>query len=434
MQVRLAYGRDGLTVDFPDDGVEVIAPRFVAGLPDETAALRSALRDPLGARPLRELVAPGDDVLIVFPDVTRPMPSARVLPVLLAELDTLPPERITLLNALGAHRPNTRAELTDMLGAEIVGRYRILQHDPADRDALVNLGRTRFGREIWINRAFVEAQVRILTGFIEPHFFAGFSGGPKAVMPGICGLDTILGNHGAAMIDHPGATWGETEANPVYQEMAQVAERAAPEFLVNVTLNRRREITGVFAGDWRAAHRAGCAFVRQSAMRPVDGPYDCVVTTNAGFPLDANLYQAVKGLSAAARIVRPGGTLVLAAACTEGMRGHENFYRLLHASASPEALLAEIRGRREPQRDQWQAQILAGVLGRATVHLHSGLTEEAVRRCHLRPVEDVGAFVRAWRDRNPRGRIAVLPEGPQTIPCVQPDSGLIGRQRPDSGF
>ncbi len=417
MRVRLAYGREGLAVDFPDDGVDVIAPRFVAGLPDETAALRNALRAPIGTRPLRERVATGDDVLIVFPDRTRPMPSRRVLSAILAELDAVPPERITLLNALGAHRPNTRAELTDMLGAEIVRRYRVLQHDPEDREALVDLGRTAFGHEIRINRAFMEARVRILTGFIEPHFFAGFSGGPKAVMPGLAGIDTILGNHDAAMIDHPGATWGETEANPVHREIAEVAERAAPEFLVNVTLNRRREITGVFAGDWRAAHRAGCAFVRQSAMRPVGGLYDCVVTTNAGFPLDANLYQAVKGLSAAARIVRPGGTIVLAAACSEGMRGHANFYRLLHASASPEALLEQIRANRETQRDQWQAQVLAAILTRAEVHLHSVLPDGAVRRCHLRPVEDAGAFVRAWRDRNPRGRIAVLPEGPQTIPC-----------------
>lgn len=421
MRVRLAYGRDGLAVDFPDDGVDVIAPQFVAGLPDETAALRNALRAPIGVRPLRERVGPGDEVVVVFPDRTRPMPSRRVLSAILQELDALPPERVTLLNALGAHRPNTPEELTDMLGTEIVRRYRILQHDPQDREALVNLGRTAFGREIWINRTFMEASVRILTGFIEPHFFAGFSGGPKAVMPGLAGLDTILGNHGAAMIDHPGATWGETEANPVHREIAEVAERAAPEFLVNVTLNRRREITGVFAGDWRAAHRAGCAFVRQSALRPVDGPYDCVVTTNAGFPLDANLYQAVKGLSAAARIVRPGGTIVLAAACSEGLAGHANFYRLLCDCVSPGDLLTRIRAGRETQRDQWQAQILAAILVRAEVYLHSALPDEAVRRCHLRPLGDPAAFLRDWRHRHPAGRIAVLPEGPQTIPC--PDGG-----------
>jgi lactate racemase len=418
MHIRLAYGKSGLTVNFPDNA-DVITPKFVAGLPDEAAALREALCHPLGTRPLRELATAEDDVVIVFPDRTRPMPSARVIPAILNELSHLPTDKITLINALGVHRPNTREELTDMLGADIVKNYRILQHNADDRDMLVHLGQTSFGHEIWINRVFLQAKVKVLTGFIEPHFFAGFSGGPKAVMPGVSGIETIHGNHSAKMIDHPYATWGETKTNPVYQEMAEVADLVAPEFLVNVTLNRSRQITGIFTGQWREAHRDGCAFVRKSAMCLVDEPYDVVVTSNAGFPLDANLYQAVKGLSVAARIVRHGGTIILAAACTEGIANHENFYRLLRSQTSPEELIAMILGFVETQRDQWQVQILADILKKADVRIHSLLPDEAVRACHMRPVKDIALFLNEMKAMTPKCRIAVLPEGPETIPYIK---------------
>ncbi len=418
MQIRLAYGKSGLTVNFPDD-VDVISPKSVEGLPDQASALRKALRNPLGVRPLREIATSGDDVVIVFPDGSRPMPSSIVLPAILSELSHLSTDKITLLNALGVHRPNTREELTDMLGPGIVKNYRILQHNADDRDMLVNLGQTSFGHEIWINRIFLEAKVKVLTGFIEPHFFAGFSGGPKAVMPGVSGIETIHGNHSAKMIDNQGATWGETEKNPVYQEMAEVADRVAPEFVVNVTLNSRREITGIFAGNWREVHRDGCAFVRQSAMCPVDEPYDVVVTSNAGFPLDANLYQAVKGLSVAARIVRQGGTIVIAAACTEGITHHENFYRLLRSQTSTGKLIRMMLESPETQRDQWQVQILANVLKKADVRIHSLLPEEAVRACHMMKVNDIASFLNEIRAKRPNCRIAVLPEGPETIPYIK---------------
>jgi len=418
MQIRLAYGKSGLAVNFPDN-VDVITPKFVEGLPDEASALREALRNPLSAKPLHEIATSGDNVVIVFPDRSRPMPSSRVLPVILSELSHLPTDKITLLNALGVHRPNTREELTDMLGADIVKNYRILQHNADDRNMLVHLGRTSFGHEIWVNRIFMEAKVKVLTGFIEPHFFAGFSGGPKAVMPGVSGSETISGNHSAKMIDNPDATWGVTDTNPVYQEMAEVADIVSPEFIVNVTLNSSREITGIFTGQWREAHRAGCAFVRQSAMCPVDSPYDVVVTSNAGFPLDANLYQAVKGLSVAARIVRHGGTIIIAAACTEGITNHENFYRLLRSQTSPEKLLSMILGFPETQRDQWQVQILANVLKKADVRIHSLLPEEAVRACHMRPVKDIALLLNEMREKTPKCRIAVLPEGPETIPYIK---------------
>ncbi|MBC7254848.1 MAG: nickel-dependent lactate racemase, partial [Chloroflexi bacterium] len=296
MQVDLAYGRHGLMIEVPD-GATVLRPKEVPGVPDEAEAIRSALRKPIQSAPLRACVHPEDTVVIVFSDLTRPMPNRRVLPVLLEELAHVPREHILLLNATGTHRAQTREELIEMLGEEIVERYRIAQHNAFDTASLVDIGLTSFGHRVLINRLYLSAKVRILTGFIEPHIFAGFSGGPKAILPGVAGLETIMDNHSFAMLSDPRATWGITEGNPVWEEMLEVARMARPSFLLNVTINRRREITGVFAGEMETAHAQGVAFGREVAMVGVKEPFDIVITTNSGYPLDINLYQAAKGMS-----------------------------------------------------------------------------------------------------------------------------------------
>ena len=334
MRVKLAYGHNGLWVDLPDD-TTVIEPQFVPGLPHEAAAIREALRTPMGSPPLRSLAGPQDTVAVVFSDITRPMPNGRVLPVLLDELRLagVRDERIVLINGLGTHRRQTEAELRGMLGDDLVNRYRIVQHDAWDGENLVACGALHTGKPALVNRFYMEANVRILTGFIEPHFFAGFSGGPKAVLPGIAGFETIVDNHGASMIADPNATYAVTEGNPIWEEMLAVARSTAPTFLLNVTLNKERQITAVFAGDMETAHTAGTAFVRRTAMQPVTRTYDIVVTTNSGYPLDLNLYQAIKGLSAAAQIVAPDGELLIAAECSDGLPAHGQYQGLLQSAA-----------------------------------------------------------------------------------------------------
>lgn len=420
MRVKLAYGRAGLWVDLPDDAV-VIEPRFVPGLPDERAALRDALRSPIGTAPLRELVRPDDTVAVVFSDLTRPMPNDRVLPPLLEELARagVPDERIVLINGLGTHRPQTEEELTAMLGAEVVHRYRVLQHDAWDGANLVEVARNHQGRPVRVHRAYVEASVRILTGFIEPHFFAGFSGGPKAVLPGIADIDAILDNHGAGMIAHPQATWAVTEGNPIWEEMQKVAQATAPTFLLNVTLNREREITGVFAGALAEAHRAGVSFVRRTALRPVRTLFDIVVTSNSGYPLDLNLYQAVKGMSAAAQIVRPGGHIIIAAECWDGIPDHGEYGRLLREARSPEGLLERIMSPGFRCQDQWEAQVQAQIQRKATVHVYAdGLSDDQLREALVVPCRSIEETVARLRRENPSATVAVLPEGPQTVPYV----------------
>lgn len=422
MKVRLAYGKEGLWVELPDDlEVEVIEPRFVPGLPDEEAAIRKALREPIASPPLRELVRPSDTVAIVFSDITRPMPNRRVLPPILEELSHVPRENIILINALGTHRPQTRQELEEMLGPEVVSNYTILQHDCNDRSTLHYLGETSFGHPAWVNKAYMEASVRILTGFIEPHFFAGFSGGPKAVLPGIAGLETILMNHGAEMIDHPRATWGVTEGNPIWEEIREVAARTRPTFLVNVTLNREKQITGVFAGDVWEAHARGVKFAASSAMVEVDEPFDIVITSNSGYPLDINLYQAVKGMSAAARVVREGGSIIIAAECRDGIPDHGEYRNILRMASSPAELLEKIRRPGFLVQDQWEAQIQALVQLKAEVYVKSSyLTEDQVREALLKPCRSIEETLQELLARyGPGARVCVLPEGPQTIPYLR---------------
>jgi nickel-dependent lactate racemase len=423
MRQKLAYGREGLWIELPDDApVTVIEPRFVPGLPDEQAALVAALRAPVGSPPLRELVRPDDTVAVVFSDLTRPMPNDRALPPLLEELALagVPDEQIVLVNALGTHRSQTDDELERMLGSVVLQRYHVVQHDAWDDENLVEVGRNRAGRPVRVNRTYMEASVRILTGFIEPHFFAGASGGPKAVLPGISDIEAIMDNHGATMVGDPQATWAVTQGNPMWEEMLTVAQYTKPAFLLNVTLNREREITGVFAGDLAAAHQAGVAFVRETAMQPVPEPFDIVITSNSGYPLDLNLYQSVKGMSAAAQIVRPGGDIIIAAECWDGVPSHGEYKRLLWEASSPQELLDTVTVPGFRCHDQWEAQVQAQIQLKADVHVYAdGLSDDELRHALLIPCQSVEETVARLRGSNPGATIAVLPEGPQTVPYVE---------------
>jgi nickel-dependent lactate racemase len=420
VKVHLAYGRDGLTVELPDKNVTVVEPQYVPGLPDEAAALRAALRQPTGSPPLVEVLKAHETVAISFCDITRPMPNDRVLPVLLQEVERVVPRaHITLVNGTGTHRGNTDAELRRMLGDAIVDRYRIVTNDARDPATLVKVGTTTSGNDVWLNRAFVEADVRLLTGFIEPHFFAGFSGGPKMVMPAVAGVETVLRNHGARNIGDPRATWGVTDGNPIWEEIREAALMVAPRFSVNVTLNKAHEITAVFAGDMLESHREGCAYAKRTAMRAVEKPFDVVLTTNSGYPLDLNVYQAIKGVSAGARIVKDGGAVVAAAECWDGIPDHGDYKDLLFAARDPEELLARINAPGFQVPDQWEAQIQAMIQRRCAVYLHSTLPDDVVRRTLLTPCADVEATIaHLLAEYGPDSTLCVLPQGPQTIPYL----------------
>jgi nickel-dependent lactate racemase len=422
MRLKLAYGRSGLEIELPPDApVTVIEPQRVPGLPDEQAAIPSALRAPMGQRPLRDMVRREDTVAVVFSDLTRPMPNDRVLPPLLNELALagVPDAQIVLVNGLGTHRPQTESELAGMLGGPVVERYRVVQHDAWDDENLVEVCRNHAGRPVRVNQTYLQASVHILTGFIEPHLFAGFSGGPKAVLPGIADIEAIMDNHGAAMLDDPRATWAVLEGNPVWEEMLAVAQSTSPTFLLNVTLNRDRRITGVFAGDLVEAHRAGAAFVQQTATQPVREPFDIVITSNSGYPLDLNLYQSVKGMSAAARIVKPGGDIIVAAECWDGIPAHGEYRRLLWEAKSPHDLMERVMTPGFRCHDQWEVQVQAQIQLKANVHVYAdGLSDEELTRALVIPCRSIEETVARLRSEKPGATIAVLPDGPQTVPYI----------------
>ncbi|MBE3556064.1 MAG: nickel-dependent lactate racemase [Firmicutes bacterium] len=426
MQVHLAYGEERIEADLPDQAV-VLRPQPVAGLADEHAAFLKALENPIGSAPLSARAYSGMRVAIVTADITRPMPSDRILPWLLEVLHGagVGYKDVVLINGTGSHRGNTEEEFKKMYGPDIVARYRIINHDAYDKQTLCYLGKVETGAEVWLNKAFVEADFRIVTGFVEPHFFAGFSGGAKGIFPGIAGIDSIMHFHNAAMIGHPKATWGVLEGNPLQEEARAVWNLVQPEFLVNVTLNTNRQLTGIFCGTMPEAFEAGAAFEKKMAMVPVDEPFDVVVTTNSGYPLDQNLYQTVKGMSAAAEIVRPGGTILCVSECREGFPDHGRFKELLQMQTIPKALLAMIESPGFHAFDQWEAQKLATILLKARVLLYSSMPDETVRAAMLTPVAHIQRCVDdLLRQYGPKARIAVLPDGPLTIPYLRPSVHL----------
>ncbi len=418
MKVKLAYGRDGLEVELPDDRTTVIEPTFVPGLPDAEGAILTALRNPIGTSPLRRLVKPGQRVAISVCDITRPMPSKTLLPILLGELRHIPPEDITILIATGTHRSNTQVELAEMLGDEVVENYRVINHDGFDDTTLESIGSTKSGVEVLLNRRWVESDIRITAGFVEPHFFAGFSGGPKMVAPGLAGFSTIMRLHDATMIGHPKARFAITAGNPIHDAIREIARMSGVDFSVDVTINRDHRITSVYAGELFAVHEAACAVSHRLAMQPVQAPFDIVLTTNSGYPLDLNLYQAVKGMSAAAQVVREGGKIICAAECSDGVPEHGQYRDILASRDSPAELLQMIQDPGYKERhDQWQAQIQAQIQLKADVYLKSGfLSKQQVQAAHL---ESVDCIEDAIKESGSGASICVLPEGPQTIPYIR---------------
>ncbi len=419
MKLRLDYGLEGLTVDVPE-GAAVIEPVHVPAAPNAAETLRGALRAPIGMPPLAELFRPGQRVGISVCDVTRAQPRKQMLEALFAEMPGLRMDDVTIFIATGTHRRNTEQEIERMLGKQIAERSRVVCHDARDAASLEYAGQTPAGVRVLLNREWLRSDFKITTGFVEPHFFAGFSGGPKMVAPGLAGLETVMELHNASRIGHPNATWGVIEGNPVHDDVRAIASMTGVDFALDVTLNRDQHITAAFAGDILKEHQAACAVARTNAMRPVEKPFDVVVTTNSGYPLDQNLYQAVKGMSAAAKIVKTGGTIICAAECRDGIPNHGAYGEILMSKSSPRELLEMIETPGYSRPDQWQVQIQAQIQLRASVLVKADcLSDERIRSAHFEPVRDVSAAVNdALRKAGPDASVCVLPHGPQTIPYL----------------
>ena len=419
MRVGLAYGDGRLEVELPGDRTTVVSPKYPLASPDAAEEVRRALRQPVSGLPLRNLVKPGQSVAISVCDGTRPQPRRIVLPVILDELDGIVGlEDIVVLVATGTHRGNTPGELADMFGDELLRAVSVVNHDARDDASLVWMGRHGANVPVWLNRRWTEADIRITTGFVEPHFFAGFSGGPKMVAPGLAGLETTLTLHDAARIAHPSACWGVTEGNPIHDDVRAIAAATGVDFAVDVILDADQRVVQAFGGELLSMHAAACATAKRVAMRELPARYDVVVTSNSGYPLDQNLYQAVKGMSAAAQVVKDGGTIICAAECRDGFPDHGSYREELTSQPSPQALLQSILERDSTVPDQWQIQIQAAIQTRARVVMHTSyLRDDELAAAHLTQTADIAATVEEALGSN-GGRVCVLPEGPQTIPYV----------------
>ncbi|HEU0074157.1 MAG TPA: nickel-dependent lactate racemase [Dehalococcoidia bacterium] len=421
MRVELPFGREMLPVEVPDNAT-VLLPSAVRPLADQTGAVVDALRRPLAGSSLRERVRAGQRVAIVISDITRPVPNQLLLEPVLAELAAagVADSDITIVNGTGLHRGNSEAELAEMLGLDIPQRYAIVQHDARDRSTLVEVGRSK-GVPVELCRAYVDTDVRIVVGFVEPHLFAGYSGGPKGVMPGVAGAGIVISNHGAPNLAHPKATWCVMDGNPVVQEIRAVVDLLPPDFLLNVTLDSQRRLSGVFAGDMYPAHEAAIEQAARQYQAPVSHPYDIVVVTNMGYPPDTTLYQSVKGMSVAAQGVREGGAILLVAGCEEGI-GSRDYEEGLLAAESPAALLDRILHTEQPRHDQWQIQCQAMVQTKARVLLHSKLTPRQTRAAHLEYAADASQalleLVKDARERGNEGSVLVMPYGQLTVPVI----------------
>ena len=419
-RINIDYGHDGLQVQLPDVPATILRPDYPAPIADEMAAFREVVDAPFGdGPPLRERIAIGDTIAVVIPDITRALPTERLLNWLFTELAHIPSDNFTIISGTGTHRANTPEEWVSMVGKDIYQRFTCIDHDCSDEASLVEVGQSPFGYPVQFNKAYVEANRRIVLGFIEPHFMAGFSGGYKAVLPGIAGESTIMGYHSAANIGHPRSTWGVLDGNPTQENIRAGGSLLPIDFCINVTLDNQLNITGFFCGDVLPAHDAGCAFCKNTAMVPCERTFPVVVTSNSGYPLDQNLYQCVKGMSAAAQIIEPGGLILMAGACSDGFPDHGNFRRLLYEHDSPQAMLETIQQPGFHCRDQWQVQILANILVRARVGVYSTLLPDDIQRAHMEPVADLESRIAEELRKYPANTpVAVMPEGPLTIPYL----------------
>jgi len=415
-ELELPYGNGFIKASVPVKNLKrIINSTYVEGLDNESEAITASLRSPISSPPLLEHVNKDDKVVVLVTDNTRPCPDDRLVPPILAELEhKVSKENITIIVALGLHPPLERNELVNLLGLEIVENYKVVNHDISDT---TYIGTTSRGTPVDINRRVVEADFRISTGFIEPHFFAGFSGGRKSIAPGVFSVRSAYINHSYNMIEHPNTRDGILDGNLLHADLLEQAKMAKLDFIVNVLLNKQREITHVVAGDPVMAHKQGCELSRSIAGVNVDYKSDITITTNSGAPLDLDLYQSCKGMYTASKITRDGGIVIIASACNSGI-GPASF-RELHASVSrPIEVLQKIR-REQPIGVQWQNQVLAVLQLRNDIFMVSELEAQVLRDMMIVPFNTIDEGLnKAFSILGDDSEITVIPEGPLILPLL----------------
>ncbi len=417
MKIQLDYGREGLEVEVPD-GAQILQMSESPALSELDKCLDEVLLHPIGTPSLRQLARGRKNACVVIADITRPVPNAVILPPILRALEAegIAREDITILVGTGLHRPNEGEELVQLVGAEIARDYRIVNHKARERETLSYLGETSGGAPIWIDTLYVEADLKVATSLIEPHLMAGYSGGRKAICPGLMGVDTMRVLHGPRLLAHAHAAEGIIEGNPFHRQALEVAQKVGVDFTLNVSMNEHRQITGIFAGDLEKAHAEGVTFVAGQNGAFLDERADIVITSSAGFPLDLTFYQAVKGLTAALPIIAEGGTILIVSRCEEGLGGPE-FEELLLNTPSVEEFAKRLEDPDFFVVDQWQLQELCKVLRQAHISMYSeGVAPEFRDRVLVDMVPSFATGLERALARHGAGaKIAVVPKGPYVL-------------------
>jgi len=422
MRYKLEYGKTGLEVDLPAERiVRTLGYKNAAPLPDPRATLRACLDRPTGTPSLAEVARGRKSACVVICDITRPVPNELILGEILPTLEAagIPREAITILIATGLHRPNEGEELVELVGDRIAREYRCENHHGQVLEEHTYLGDSPRGVPIWIDTRYVEADLKITIGLIEPHLMAGFSGGRKLICPGIAALETVKVWHGPKFLEHPKADCGILDGNPVHEENTWIGRRAGCDFICNVVIDAERRPLFFVAGDMEAAFLKGVEFVRGVVTDKVEKPVDVVVTSSAGYPLDTTFYQCVKGMTGALPIVKEGGTIILAASLSEGI-GSPQFQQLFHENESLEVFVERILGKDYFVMDQWQLEELAKVRRKAKVKIVSdGLPAETLNGLFVESAPSVEtALEESLREYGPDATVAVIPKGPYVLAQV----------------
>ncbi len=420
MIIKIRYGKGNIELDADPSlaNWHIIQPKQEEPIKDLDVAFHQSFTAPIGCPSISELIKPTDRLIIVTSDGTRSVPHQVLLKQLIRFLN-IPIENIAILIGNGTHRRNTPREIEEMFGYELANSLRILNHDSYNNDQNILVGKTESRGNVYINKHYLKADKRIVLGSIEPHFFAGFSGGAKGIVPAIAGLETIFHLHCAELISNPKSTWCELDANPIHKEILEMVSLCPPDFLINVSLNTEKQITGIFSGHYIEAHKLGCEKVKENSFIKVSKKFPIVITSNSGYPLDQNLYQTVKGISAAAQIVEEGGTIFIASECSDGISNEGNFAKLLQGGVSIDHVLQSILLGQHCIVDQWQVQVLVNILKKANVYLYSTLAPETVEACKMKPILDFQSTILEHIHRlKPTIDIAILPNGPLTVPYI----------------
>lgn len=422
MRVHLEYGRTGLDVQLPAARVvRKLAYKDATPLADPVASLHAALERPHGSPSLAEVARGKQSACVVICDITRPVPNELILRPVLATIEQsgIPREKITILVATGLHRPNLGDELVEMVGREIAENYRIENHCGQELSQHTYLGESPRGVPIWIDTRYLEADLKITIGLIEPHLMAGYSGGRKLICPGIAALETVKVWHSPRFLEHPNADCGILDGNPVHEENTWIGRRAGCDFIVNVVIDSQRRPLCFVAGDMEEAFHQGVDFVRGVVRDTVPEPVDVVVTSGAGYPLDTTFYQSIKAMTGALPVVKQGGTIIVAASLTEGI-GSPEFQSLFKEHASLEDFTQCILGQNYFVMDQWQLEEMAKVRRKAKVKMVSdGIPAETLNMLFVESAPSVEqAVADSLAEYGENATLAVIPKGPYVLAQV----------------